>query len=308
MTEPPIWSVAELAADAERAKAAFRTHRLREPLALYSKFFKAFAPIVADMVDRLPSLTGAGRHRAEIVADIIADDELRTAFRYLAAPPISEDDLKTLAETTLSATALRSDEAQARRVRETVLQVIDPHRFPWLADERSPTESERLQAIVSSAALIATRKVETARRSAAKNEQELAVKAMLLRAGLVEVPAREIPMLDAAPGLAEFCGECSFGGTRADLVVRLPGGRVAAIECKASNSAVNSYKRINHEALSKAHTWLEAFGSRQVVPIAVIDGVFNPTNLATAQSAGLTIIWRHRLDDLGLLVAHEAHG
>ena len=110
-------------------------------------------------------------------------------------------------------------------------------------------------------------------------------------------------MLDAAPKTAEFCGECTFGGTRADLVVRLPDGRVAAIECKASNSAVNSYKRINHEALSKAHTWLQAFGSRQVVPIAVIDGVFNPANLGTAQGGGLTVIWYHRLDDLGQLVA-----
>lgn len=305
MTEPPIWTAAELAADVERAKAAFRSRRLREPLELYSRFFESFAPIVAGMIDRLPSLTGDASLNAEAVADIIADNELRTAFRYLAAPPISEDDLKTLAETNLSATALRSDEEQARRVRETVLQVIDPHRFPWLADGRSPTESERLQAIVSSAALIATRKVETARRSDAKNEQELAVKESLLQAGLVEVHAREIPMLDAAPQSAEFCGECGFGGTRADLVVRLPDGRVAAIECKASNSAVNSYKRINHEALSKARTWLEAFGSRQVVPIAVIDGVFNPANLATAQSAGLTIIWRHRLADLGELVAAD---
>ncbi len=217
------------------------------------------------MIDRLPSLTSA-QAAAEVVAEIIADDDLRTAFRYLAAPPISEDDLKTLAETNLSATALRSDEEQARRVRETVLQVIDPHRFPWLADGRSPGEAERLQAIVSSAALIATRKVETAHRSAAKNEQEAAVRAVLRQAGLVEVQAREIPMLDAAPKTAEFCGECSFGGTRADLVVRLPDGRVAAIECKASNSAVNSYKRVNHEALSKAHTWFEAFAAGRWYP------------------------------------------
>ena len=302
MSEPPIWTAAELASDAEQAKAAFRKRRLREPLELYSRFFESFVPIVAGMIDRLPSLTSA-QAAAEAVAEIIADDDLRTAFRYLAAPPISEDDLKTLAETNLSATALRSDEEQARRVRETVLQVIDPHRFPWLADGRSPGEAERLQAIVSSAALIATRKVETARRSAAKNEQEEAVRAVLRQAGLVEVQAREIPMLDAAPKIAEFCGECSFGGTRADLVVRLPDGRVAAIECKASNSAVNSYKRVNHEVLSKAHTWFEAFGSRQVVPVAVIDGVFNPASLATAQSGGLTILWRHRLADLGQLVA-----
>ena len=185
MSEPPIWTAAELASDAEQAKAAFRKRRLREPLELYSRFFKLFAPIVAGMIDRLPGLTSA-QAAAEAVAEIIADDDWRTAFRYLAAPPISEDDLKTLAETNLSAMALRSDEEQARRVRETVLQVIDPHRFPWLADGRSPGEAERLQAIVSSAALIATRKVETARRSAAKNEQEEAVRAVLRQAGLVK--------------------------------------------------------------------------------------------------------------------------
>ena len=101
-----------------------------------------------------------------------------------------------------------------------------------------------------------------------------------------------------APSIADFCGECKFGNTRADLVVRLPDGRVMAIECKASNSAVNSYKRINHEAVGKARTWLESFGRRQTVPGAVIAGVFNAANLMTAQEHGLSLFWSHRLDDL----------
>ena len=71
------------------------------------------------------------------------------------------------------------------------------------------------------------------------------------------------------------------------------------IECKVSNSAVNSYKRINHEAVRKARTWLEGFGRLQVVPVAVISGVFNPANLQAAQSQGLKLIWGHRLRDLG---------
>ena len=89
MTEPPVWTTAELSRDAETAKAAFRTRRLREPLELYSRFFESFAPIVSGMVDRLPSLTGGARLETQAIAEIIADDELRTAFRYLAAPPIS---------------------------------------------------------------------------------------------------------------------------------------------------------------------------------------------------------------------------
>lgn len=70
------------------------------------------------------------------------------------------------------------------------------------------------------------------------------------------------------------------------------------IECKVSNSAVNSFKRINHEAAGKARDWISGFGQRQVIPAAVIAGVFNPANLATAQYEGLTIYWNDRLTDL----------
>lgn len=232
------------------------------------------------------------------MAELVRDDDLRTAFRYLAAPPVSEDDLKTLAETTLSATALRSETEQARRVRDIVLHMIDPHRFPWVEQRRDPTEHERALAIVASAALVAARKVETSRRSGAKKEQEDAVKDMLRSIGFTEVPPRDIPLLDAAPAPGEFCGESKLGDTRADLVIRLYDRRAMPLECKASNSAVNSFKRINHEAAGKARAWLAGFGKRQTVPGAVITGVFNPANLETAQAEGLTLFWSHRLQDL----------
>ena len=88
------------------------------------------------------------------------------------------------------------------------------------------------------------------------------------------------------------------GGTRADLVVGLYDRRVLALECKASNSEVNSYKRINHEALGKAQKWLSAFGKNAMVPSAVISGVFNVNNLESAQSAGLNLFWSHCPSDL----------
>ena len=232
------------------------------------------------------------------IVDVIRSDEVRTAFRYLAAPPISEDDLKTLAESTLSPEALRADVAQARRVRDIVLHVIDPHRFPWLGKRRGPTRREREQAVVASAALVAARKVETSRRANAKSAQEETVKAMLRESGVNEVPRRDMPLLDAAPSVGEFCGESKLGGTRADIVIRLYDGRAMPIECKASNSAVNSFKRINHEAAGKAAIWLTDFGNRKVVPAAVIGGVFNPANLETAQASGLAIFWSHRLANL----------
>lgn len=234
----------------------------------------------------------------DLLADTIRDDDTRTAFRYLAAPPVSEDDLKTLADSNLAVTTLRTQRTEAERVRDAVLRIVDPHRFGWLSRGETPTENERDRAVVASAVLVAVRKVETSRRSTAKRFQEKAVKQLLRDAGFDEVHSRDIPLLDAAPAPGEFCGESKLGGTRADIVVRLYDGRVMPVECKVSNSAVNSFKRINHEAAGKARDWIAGFGRLQVVPAAVIAGVFNPANLATAQHDGLTIYWNDRLGDL----------
>lgn len=295
MNSTPRWSSEELQRDAREAKAIFRRERLDEPLEQYSKFFRTFVPVFEALVGRVGDFSAVD---PTTLAEIVRNKDDRTAFRYLAGPPISEDDLRTLAETTLSAAALRRNPDEAHRVRNTVLHVIDPHRFPWITDRRPAAEDERQRAIIASAALVAANKVATARRGSAKQLQEARVKDMLRDIGLVEVPRRNIALLDAAPAPGEFCPESKLGETRADLVVRLYDRRVLAIECKASNSAVNSFKRLNHEAAGKARSWLRDFGERQVVPSAVLSGVFSTANLESAQSTGLHLFWAFRLDDL----------
>jgi hypothetical protein len=178
------------------------------------------------------------------------------------------------------------------------LSVIDPHRFPWVQAGRPPSEREREIAIVSSAVLVATQKVGTRRRGTAKSDQEQRVKELLAAMNFGEVPPRNILFLEDGPSPGQFCGESKLGDTRADLVVRLPDRRYMAIECKVSNSAVNSFKRVNHEALGKARRWVAQFGTVAVVPAAVLSGVFNPANLEAAQNGGLFLFWAHRLGDL----------
>ena len=286
-----------MASDVEEAKAVFRDQRLREPLEVYSRFFETFAPVFADIIGRLPSLA-QDQFDPSILGNLVCNDDFRTAFRYLTAPPISEDDLKTLAGTTLSPSNLRTDAERARRVRDVIFQILDSHRFPWISENRKPTEHERMQAVVASAVLVAAQKVATSRRSDARKNQEEAVKNLLWEIGFTEVRSRDIPIIDLAPHPQEFCSESKLGGTRADILVRLYDRRLMPIECKASNSAVNSFKRINHEALGKARSWITGFGNRHVVPVAVIGGVFNAANLDAAQEDGLCIIWSHRLEDL----------
>lgn len=302
MNLPKRWSLAELERDAAEAREAFRAERMDEPLDQYIAFFNAFVPVFRTVLENVQNLARDESNAAATLADIVADQDAKTALRYLAAPPISEDDLKTLADTNLSAVAISKDQPAARRVRETLLHVIDPKRFPWLAQGRNAKAKELHAAIIASAALVAAQRVQTQRRSEAKNRQEAAVRDLLLEMGLTEAPARDITLLTDAPAPGTFSRESRLGTTKADVLVGLFDRRVLAVECKASKSAVNSYKRVNHEAAGKAAKWLTAFGDQQVIPAAVLSGVMKAHNLKTAQSQRLYLFWSHRLDDLRAFV------
>lgn len=227
MKLPRQWTVEEFRKDASAAKDIFRNERTDEPLERYSEFFDAFTPIFGELIDELDAIRDSDG--AEPLAQLMRNTNKKTAFRYLTAPPISEDDLKVLAYAKLSAKALRADPDSAKRVRDIVLHILDPHRFPWVQEGRQPSETEREIAIVSSAALVAAKKVETERRGKARSEQELAVKNLLIGLGYSQVPKRSMPLLEDAPALNEFCDESNLGGTRADLVVKLHDRRVMPI-------------------------------------------------------------------------------
>jgi hypothetical protein len=253
-----------------------------------------------ELIDQMPNVF-ASPFDAALLAGLIKGRNRKKAFRYLAAPPISEDDLKTLADTKYGPLVFKRDPAAAKRVRDTIHTVLDGRRFPWIAAHRDPTDEERNCAIAISAALAATRDVETSRRNNSKQVQEKAVKDLLRSVGMTEVARREIPSLSSAtaPAPGEFCGESIVAGTRADVVVRLKSGDIMLIECKVSNSSVNSYKRIVHDTGGKASTWYAKLGTASTIPSAVLGGVFSTANLETVQNdLSVCLFWQHRLQDL----------
>lgn len=175
---------------------------------------------------------------------------------------------------------------------------LDRNRFPWVSEDREPTEEERSAATMASAALIASRRVMTDRAGEANQAQESAVKNALRAAGLTEVQERRIRMLDEAPARGYFCGESVLGTRKADLVVGLWDGRVMPVECKVSSSSLNSIKRLNNDAAAKAEDWIEQFGKLQVVPTALLAGVFKLRHLQKAQERGMTLFWSHDLPEM----------
>ncbi|HXU29228.1 MAG TPA: XamI family restriction endonuclease [Thermoanaerobaculia bacterium] len=289
---PPRWDDERLEKDRRDSTAQFRAYRISEPLADYLRQFdeaqSEFQKLLAETAD----LAALGERAIEV----LTNPSTLNAVRYLAGPPISLDDLKVLADATLSKKDLRADPEMALRILETVLIGLDVKRFPWLQDSRAPTPAERSAAILASAALMATQRVATRRRNLSKEEQEGRVREALLARGLREVPRRIAAKLEDAPKAGEFCMESLLGSRKADLLVGLWDGRTLPIECKVSNSAVNSIKRLNNDAAAKARSWIAELGNLHVVPAAVLSGVFDRGSLKAAQDSGLTLFWAHDLE------------
>lgn len=292
---PPVWTRQQLAAGIAAGSAAFRKERVEEPSDQYLAFYDQCRAYVEKLLELTVDLT---QFRA-LAPQVFSATELLGAARYLASPPLSLDDLQNLSGNTVSSTAIAKNSSLAFDLADTVLLFLDRERFPWISQTREPTGAERHTAIVATSAMMAMRLTETYRRTEGRNSQENRIKQYLVEeCGFTEAAKREITNLSQAPHPGQFCGEVMVGSRRSDIPVRLWDGRLMPIECKVSNSATNSYKRINNDAAIKAEVWKSELGSANVVPAAAMSGVFALANLEYAQDKGLTLWWAHELTSL----------
>ncbi len=290
------WTSEQLDAERASAREVFRQERMLEPLEQYLETFDRYRGVVEDLLETTIDLSKLD----DSAVGVLTNPDLLEAFRYLAGPPISADDLRVLAEAVLTPGRLRSNEEMVRRIVEVVRAGVDRRRFPWVSDGREPTEAERSGAVLASAVLIATNRLGTSRRSEGKERQEALVEEALVQAQMKKVPTRAVETMNLAPRPGEFCRESQLGSRKADFVIGLYDQRLLAVECKVSNSEINSIKRLNNDAAAKATTWLKEFGSKNVVPSAVLSGVFKLRHLLRAQEEqGCTIFWAH---DIGAMV------
>ena len=293
MIDPPRWSLDQLKNARDRAEDGFREARHTEPLEVYLEQFDENQGIVEEVIEQTVDLTRLD----EYVLDLMSDSQRREVLRYLTGPPVSEDDLKVLMNvSSLSSKALRESSDLVSDLATFIRDWHDRRRFPWLGGEgREPEEHERQAAVLATTALIAMRRTETWRRNASRRAQERRVKQRLKRAGYRSVKAKIVATHADLPDAGKFYRETKLGTRKADFVIGLWDRRVLALECKVSNSALNSVKRLNNDAAVKAEVWRDEFGSASVVPAAVLSGVYKLEHLNDAQTRGLTIFWSHDL-------------
>lgn len=297
------WTSAEIAADCAKAKADFRTRRTAGPLNDYLLEFPSTQAAADNIVANLARILATPADQ-DLLAKIVANPASFTALRYLAAPPISEDDLDTLLGSSLSATALRANAMLANELVSLLKLSLDPKRFPWIATGKRPTATQLGAAKLASAVAAAIARVQTKRRGDEKQALERDVEMLLQSLGWMKVstPRTAVTLLANGPKAGEYIQHCTLGNDNVDFVIGLKHGRTLALEAKASNSEINSRKRLNKEVVVDAQHLQSHFGT-QVVSAAALRGVFKPDYVEAAQSTPLVIYWGHRLDDLKAILA-----
>jgi hypothetical protein len=299
--DPPRWTDRQLLASSDKAIDNFILLRRKESQTLYADEWTACQRWVTEI------FTASNNLRTATPDLFLPDDPTKHgtdrngherigAFRYLSGVPISADDLRTMVEDPLGKRVLPN--AVRSEIWQSVEIEFDPMRLPWITLGRDPTKAERTGAIYWTAGLMAMERRRTARRQRASSQQESCVRKLLQHCGFTAAtPAPK--RIDLASHVPEhtFCTETKVADAKCDVPARLGDGRLLAIECKSSNSAVNSIKRLNRETGGKANLWNSKFGDA-VIPAAVIAGVFSLTALREAQDSGIAIFWQHDLRPL----------
>ena len=291
--EDAKWSESELNEHRQIAEDAFIEQRMGQGVQDYLEIYYEKESAIRDFFDRtddLQTLSGGL---------FVRNPELTTPARHVTAPPISQDDLDTIVGENITRRKNIPRDAADEGV-WVISQLIDPERFPWLEDERRPTDEEREIAIKATAGIWAVKRTQTKRRNDPAQEQEEHILETLKAAGLRKKNIDRIRSREELDKLSAGCvaHQPYLRNSEADIAARLQDGRLLAIEGKVSNSSLNSIKRLIHEVGDKASNWREEFGDN-VVPAAVLAGVYDMKHLKEAQNErDILIFWEHNLDSL----------
>jgi len=313
---PRVWTNDELVSHAQTALDEFVQRRLAEPGGQYLAHVKARRSAIFRLFKALAGFD-PDNPDPKIIRSVVGDQALFDSLRYVAGPPVSEDDFGVLVTRRVEGIS-RKEMATSDELPVSALKLIcklsDPIRFPWIAARRSPSPRELRRAIDSTTTMHAVQALQTERRKHGK-KVELRLEDRLRELGFVKVsggqeskkgpqPASALPAYPPKgqitqpshhPAYPHFYGECTVYGRKVDMFIALQTGRMVALEAKDSSSALNSTKRLLNDTAAKAKHYASA-GGKNIISVALLSGVFKIADLKAAQEFGLYLVWAHDLD------------
>jgi hypothetical protein len=222
-------------------------------------------------------------------------------FRFLLAPPISQDQFKLLCPAYSKSkenkgSPITGNEAAA--VSAALLAARNPRLTRWLDRGGPPKRFEIRELLHAVSPLLSQQIIATVRRNRLSAEQEGAVIALLKAKGWTRMNSALIETLSTVPA-KYYMHKTRFATTtqpqEVDVACGLGKDRVLAMECKVTNDETNSVKRIN-DVLKKAAAWQDHFASF-VHTAALLQGVIAPKDVNRLLAADVEVFWSHKLAD-----------
>lgn len=244
----------------------------------------------------------ASQYFYDIETCLARSGEHSLVLRHILAPPVSQDQFLLLCPAwskSKEKTGKGLSENAAREVAHVIYEWIDPRLVIWLGQQRPPSRGEVKFLLNHISPIIAKQRMETARRNRIALEQEIDVVEFLKSLGWQLVTRKTIDRAGVVqPHQFMHKTRCATGATtteEVDIACGLPQTTIVAMECKVSNDATNSVKRVN-DVIKKANAWQNHWGAF-VKTAVMLSGVIQPRDVQRLEDNGIVIFWSHMRDE-----------
>lgn len=251
----------------------------------------------------------ASDYLRDVSAALFASGEHARIFRHILAPPLSQDQFALFYPAWKKSTEKQGGPKSKPSSAAAVVTAVQERRVatltPWLGSGRAPTRRELERLFWSVSPLLANQQFSTVQRNRLARIQESSITALLDANGWIKLPSSLLDTKAALP-LKHYMHKTRFATAttrpqEVDIALGLKSTVVLAMECKVTNDATNSIKRVN-DILKKSTAWKTHWGSF-VKTAAVLQGVIADKDVMRLLDDGVEVFWSHDLPHFAQWVA-----
>jgi hypothetical protein len=291
----------------------------------FNRWFLDFAPATfreerIEVTERVRRAILTTENLCDLTVDrLILSPEILGVLRMCTAPPIAQDRLVGLAQTTKGLIKSMEKGKISRNFGPPVLQehldrivrvldrLLDRDIFSWLSESRHPTEAEKDRAATIVADRLCGAITDPLIRNGQEKRQLAEIGRFLTEHGYQQKQhPLSAPLTEMELGTFSFRLNVTVGSDthpvkipvdtviqpRKPFASRLP----LLVEAKSAGDFTNVNKRRKEEA-QKFHQLKDTFGN-DIQLILFLCGYFDTPYLGYSAAEGLDWVWEHRIDDL----------
>jgi len=258
-------------------------------------------------------------------ATIKAHPGIVPMLRMATCPPLARDRLTGLANSsknfvgTIEKGKIPPQLSQAlleehlAKISGVITKMLDVDIFPWIGENRRPTEEERYRSSTIVADRLCGAVAEPIVRNAQEKRQLALLEDRLVGKGYkLKAPTSAAPLTEMEPGTFSFRLNVFVKSQNTDAkAIRIPVDAVIQplsaklprfpllIEAKSAGDFTNVNKRRKEEA-TKINQLRATYG-KNVVLVLLLCGYFDAAYLGYEAAEGIDWVWEHRIEDIDQL-------